>query len=92
MQHRIGTVIFVFCICLAVHTLEVCILRTDETVFAECFVNKVFGILTLYVLLHLLHVVSATGVDELQILRVLIGELTSFLAVALYIRKKEKNR
>lgn len=55
MQHRIGTVIFVFCICLAVHTLEVCILRTDETVFAECFVNKVFGILTLYVLLHLLH-------------------------------------
>ncbi len=53
-KNRIGTGILIFCICLAVHAFEVMVLRTDETVFAECFVNKVFGILVLYVLLHML--------------------------------------
>ena len=44
----------IFLICLAVHTFEVMILRTDETIFAECFVNKVFGVILLFVLLKLL--------------------------------------
>ena len=40
------------------------------------------------VVTNLLHVVSTTGVDELQIARVVIGELTSFLAVVIYFYKK----
>lgn len=35
---------------------------------------------------NLLHVVSASGVDELQIARVMIGELTSFFAVLIYVK------
>ena len=43
-----------FVICLIVHTIEVIFIRTDETVFAECFINKVFGILALFVTLNIL--------------------------------------
>ena len=43
--------VIIFLVCLAVHTFEVIVLRTDETVFAECFVNKVFGIVLLFALL-----------------------------------------
>jgi membrane protease YdiL (CAAX protease family) len=39
---------------------------------------------------NLLHVVTGTGTDEMQILRVLIGELTSFAAVVIYFRLKDK--
>lgn len=39
---------------------------------------------------NLLHVVTSGGVDEMQIIRVLIGELTSFVAVMLYAKKKRK--
>lgn len=37
---------------------------------------------------NLLHVVTDNGVDELQIVRVLIGELTSFIAVIIYFKIK----
>ena len=47
--------IIIFCICLIVHFIEVIFIRTDETFFAECFINKVFGILVLIVLLKLLN-------------------------------------
>ena len=40
--------IAVFIICLIVHTAEVFFIRTDETIFAECFINKVFGICALF--------------------------------------------
>ncbi len=43
--------IVIFLICLAVHSIEVIFIRTDETVFAECFINKVFGVALLFVLL-----------------------------------------
>ena len=43
--------ILIFIDCLVVHTFEVMVIRTDETVFAECFINKVFGIVLLFVLL-----------------------------------------
>ena len=46
--------VIIFMICLAVHAFEVLVLRTDETFFAECFVNKVFGIVLLFVVLNLL--------------------------------------
>ena len=43
--------ILIFIDCLIIHTFEVMVIRTDETVFAECFINKVFGIVLLFVLL-----------------------------------------
>lgn len=39
---------------------------------------------------NLLHVVSSTGVDALQIARVVIGEMTSFFAVLIFILHKKK--
>lgn len=43
------------------------------------------------VVTNLIHVVSDAGTDELQIARVLIGELTSFFAVVIYFKVKTKN-
>ncbi len=50
-KHVIRNSILIFLECLVIHTFEVMVLRTDETVFAECFINKVFGIVLLFVLL-----------------------------------------
>lgn len=44
--------IIIFSICLFVHAFEVFVIRTDETIFAECFINKVFGILLLFAVLR----------------------------------------
>ena len=46
--------LIIFILCLAVHTAEVLFIRTDETFFAECFINKVFGIIVLFVTLGIL--------------------------------------
>ena len=46
--------IIIFIICLIVRTIESIFIRTDETIFAELFINKVFGIVVLFILLHLL--------------------------------------
>lgn len=51
--NRVINSIAVFIICLMVHAAEVFFIRTDETVFAECFINKVFGIIVLFVLLRM---------------------------------------
>ena len=48
---KIVNSVFVFCLCLLVHAIEVLFIRTDETFFAECFINKVFGIFLLFILL-----------------------------------------
>ncbi|MGN0635720.1 MAG: lysostaphin resistance A-like protein [Acutalibacteraceae bacterium] len=53
-KNRLLNSSILFCICLLVHTVEVLFIRTDETVFAECFINKVFGILLLFFVLHFL--------------------------------------
>ena len=50
-KNTIRNSILIFMLCLAVHAFEVLMIRTDETFFAECFINKVFGILLLYVVL-----------------------------------------
>ena len=44
--------VLIFTLCLIVHAIEVIFIRTDETFFSECFINKVFGIVVLFVLLH----------------------------------------
>lgn len=53
-NNTIRNSIIIFLICLAVHTFEVLIIRTDETFLAECFINKVFGIILLSVVLYIL--------------------------------------
>lgn len=50
-EDTIRNSIIIFLLCLIVRTFEVLILRTDETFLAECFINKVFGILLLYAVL-----------------------------------------
>lgn len=43
-----------FCVLFAVHAFEAIALRTDETVFGENFVNKLFGIFVLWLTLRIL--------------------------------------
>ena len=52
-----GTVkgsVVIFCILIAVHSFEAIVLRMDETFFGENFINKVFGILILWLVLRIL--------------------------------------
>ena len=51
-KSNVQNIIIIFLICLLVHAIEVIFIRTDETVFAECFINKIFGIVFLFVILH----------------------------------------
>ncbi len=50
-NNTIRNSIIIFLVCLTVHVFEVLVIRTDETFFAECFINKIFGIILLYVVL-----------------------------------------
>ena len=47
--------IIIFLLCLIAHAFEVLVVRTDETFFAECFGNKIFGILLLFAILRILN-------------------------------------
>lgn len=53
-RNTIQNSIIIFLICLVVHIFEVLFIRTDETIFAECFINKAFGIILLYAVLKIL--------------------------------------
>lgn len=46
------TIIWGFTVCLVVLSLETFIIRTDESIFAECFINKLFGIVVLTTMLY----------------------------------------
>lgn len=43
-NNTIRNSIIIFLLCLAVHTFEVLVIRTDETFIAECFINKVVNV------------------------------------------------
>ena len=51
----IKSCVFIFLILLLVHAFEAIALRMDQTIFAENFINKIFGIVLLFVLLKQLH-------------------------------------
>ena len=44
----------IFAILILVHGLEAIVLRMDETVLGENFINKLFGILVLFIVLRLI--------------------------------------
>lgn len=44
--------IIIFCVLFFVHGFEAVVLRTNETIFGENFINKLFGILLLFAVLH----------------------------------------
>lgn len=48
------SVCLIFTLVLAVHIFEALVLRMDETIFAENFINKLFGILVIFVTLCIL--------------------------------------
>lgn len=54
-QNVLRNSILIFMLCLTVRILEVILIRTDETILAECFINKAFGIILLSVILHFLN-------------------------------------
>ena len=45
----------IFLLLLSVHSAEALLIRTDETIFGENFINKLFGILVLFLVLRRLH-------------------------------------
>ncbi len=55
LHKPIKSCVFIFLILLLVHAFEVIALRMDQTIFAENFINKIFGIVLLFVLLKQLH-------------------------------------
>lgn len=44
----------IFCLLIAVHAVEAIVLRMDETIFGENFINKLFGILMIWLTLRIL--------------------------------------
>ncbi len=48
------TCVLIFLLLLLVHAIEAIVLRMDETVFAENFINKVFGIIVMAIVLKML--------------------------------------
>ena len=55
MKKPITSCLIIFTILILVHGFEAIVLRMDETVMGENFINKVFGILLLFIVLHLIN-------------------------------------
>lgn len=54
-KHPIRSCAVLFAVCGAARLIEYFAIRTDETIFAENFLHKIFGIILLAWILHLLH-------------------------------------
>ena len=54
LKNTVRTCCLIFCLLIAVHSFEAIILRMDETVFGENFINKLFGIFILWLTLRIL--------------------------------------
>ena len=55
LKNTIASCWIIFAILILVHGFEAIVLRMDETFFGENFINKVFGILVMVVVVHLLN-------------------------------------
>lgn len=140
-EKSILSCVLIFLICCIARVVEYFGIRTDETILAENFIHKVFGIIILVVMLvlsnsslgnllvmgigyiilsgvmsikwsvlykmtgslwmgigdhlfnnivvtNLLHVISNNEADNLQIIRILIGQLISFVLVMSFYKKR----
>lgn len=54
LQNTIKSCLYIFLILIAVHAFEAIVLRMDETFFGENFINKLFGIAVIFVVLKML--------------------------------------
>lgn len=54
LKNTIKTCMLIFLLLIFVHAFEAIVLRMDETVFAENFINKVFGIVVMAIVLKML--------------------------------------
>ena len=54
LHHTVKACCAIFCILIVVHGFEAIVLRMDETVAGENFINKVFGIIVLWLVLRIL--------------------------------------
>ena len=54
LKNTVKTCCIIFCILIVVHAFEAIILRMDETFFGENFINKLFGIFILWVVLRIM--------------------------------------
>ena len=55
MKNTVKTCLLLFCLLLLVHGFEAIVLRMDETFFGENFINKLFGILVVWIMLRRLN-------------------------------------
>ena len=54
LRNTAKSCLFIFCIVLTVHAFEAIVLRMDETFLGENFINKLFGITVIWVVLRML--------------------------------------
>lgn len=55
-ERPVRSCVMIFCVCGAARLMEYFVIRTDETVLAENFLHKIFGIVVLAAVLCLLHI------------------------------------
>ncbi len=55
LKNTVKSCCVIFCILIAVHAFEAIVFRMDETIFSENFINKLFGIIVLWLVLRVLH-------------------------------------
>ena len=54
LKNSVKSCCVIFCILIAVHAVEAIVLRMDETFLGENFINKLFGILIIWLTLRIL--------------------------------------
>ena len=54
LKNTVKSCCAIFCVLIAAHAYEAIVLRTDESFFGENFINKLFGILVLWLCLRIL--------------------------------------
>ena len=54
LKNTVKSSCVIFCVLIAVHAFEAIVLRMDETFFGENFINKLFGIFVLWLVLRVL--------------------------------------
>ena len=69
-KHPCLSSIIIFAICTIARCVEYFFIRTDETVIAENFIHKVFGIIVLFIVLKILHLTwNSIGFKSEKILK-----------------------